>query len=86
MSLNIDNAEIEARMRQLAAKTGLAIIEAVDVAVREKLDNMRVETGEDKVQNRINAVMLFLQDMGELPKIDQQKIAGELYDEFGVER
>ncbi len=86
MSLNIDNAEIEARMRQLAAKTGLGIAEAVDAAVREKLDRMSVDSSEDQRRQRINKVVLFLESLGDLPRLDQEQIAREMYDEFGVER
>lgn len=86
MSLHIDNAEMEARMRQLAAKTGLGIAEAVDAAVREKLDRMGLDADADLHKQRIHAVMLFLDSLGDLPKIDQQQIEREMYDEFGAER
>ncbi len=86
MSLHIDNAEMEARMRQLAIKTGLGIAEAIDAAVREKLDRISAHASEDFRRQRIHAVMLFLDSLGDLPKIDQQQIEREMYDEFGVER
>lgn len=86
MSLHIDNAEMEARMRQLAVKTGLGIAEAIDAAVQEKLDRISAHASDDLRKQRTNSVMQFLESLGDLPKMDQQQIEREMYDEFGVER
>lgn len=48
MSLNIKNEETHKLVKQLARLTGESMTAAVDQAVRERLERVRVQEGKDK--------------------------------------
>lgn len=55
MSLNIKNSEAHELARQLSAITGESMTKAIVVALRERLDRLKREPSEDRVQ-RILAI------------------------------
>ncbi len=85
MGLSIKNEEVEARVRRLSELTGQGVTEAIDEAVRARLNAL--ERDQEAEQARIHAaVKAIRQKYGPLPPLDQKAIDDEIYDENGVER
>lgn len=85
MGLSIKNEAVEAKVRRLAALTGLGVTEAIDLAVSEKLAREGRVSAEEQAR-RIAAVRAVLDSIGPLPPLDQKAIDDEVYDEHGLER
>jgi antitoxin VapB len=61
MSLNIKNEQTHDLARELAALTGESLTEAVTVAVRERLERLRLSEGADA--GRLAAARAIAEDM-----------------------
>ena len=81
MALSIKNPEVERLARELAAKTGESITDAVMVALRDRIDR---ETRRRDGQ-RLRRMMRIAEDIARLPRLDTRS-ADEIigYDEHGV--
>ena len=81
MALSIKNPEVERLARELAAKTGESITDAVMVALRDRIDR---ETRRRDGQ-RLRRMMGIAEDIARLPHLDTRS-ADEIigYDEHGV--
>lgn len=81
MALSIKNPEVERLARELAAKTGESITDAVMVALRDRIDR---ETRRRDGQ-RLRRMMRIAEDIARLPHLDTRS-ADEIigYDEHGV--
>jgi antitoxin VapB len=81
MALSIKNPEVERLARELAAKTGESITDAVLVALRERL-------AEQELRSRFGVkdrLMAIVEEARLLPLLDtrtEDEILG--YDEFGI--
>lgn len=87
MSLNIKNHEAERLARQLAAVTGESVTGAIAVAVRERLDRVRLHNEEaaDERAARLRAIV----DDAKPRWIDPHRSTDHgavLYDEAGLPR
>ncbi|MBU6372480.1 MAG: type II toxin-antitoxin system VapB family antitoxin [Alphaproteobacteria bacterium] len=85
MGLNIKNEDVEARVRRLAAVTGLGVTEAIDSAVREKLARLDAER-EARAAQRSAALDALLDQFGPLEPLDLKAIDEEMYGPDGVPR
>ncbi len=86
MSLNIRDAEVHRLARDVAAATGETMTDAVQTALRERLERVRrVEVAE--AQRRYEAIMEFARWWREQP-IDDPRPFNEIlgYDEEGLPR
>ena len=86
MGLNIKKPSTEAAIRELAAQTGESLTEAVESAVREKLERVKAaalpQTGAELLQ-RLQPLL----DEIAAKRIDHrssEEIMDELYDEHGL--
>ena len=86
MGLNIKKPSTEAAIRKLAAQTGESLTEAVESAVREKLERIkatsRPQTGAElleRLQPLLDAVAAKRTDHR-----SSQEIMDEFYDEYGL--
>lgn len=61
MSLNIKNDQTHELARELASLTGESLTEAVTVAVRERLERLRIREGVDEA--RLRTVRSIAKDM-----------------------
>lgn len=85
MGLSIKNEEVEARIRRLTELTGEGVTEAVDAAVRARLQELE-SSKEERAEARLAALDAILEKYGPLPPLDQKAIDDEIYDENGLER
>lgn len=82
MPLSIKNPHTEDLARELAARTGESITEAVTAAVRERLKNLRGPETAGRSRQRVERL---LREFDALPELDPRKpdeILG--YDEQGL--
>ncbi len=85
MGLSIKNEEVEARVRRLAQLTGLGVTEAVDDAVRRRLEALAHDAAAEsaRLQDAIAAIRL---QFGPFTALDQKAVDEEMYDENGIPR
>lgn len=81
MALSIKNPEVERLARELAAKTGESMTDAVLIALRDRMDR---ETRRRDGQ-RLRRLMRLADEMARLPTLDTRS-ADEIigYDEHGL--
>ena len=89
MGLNIKKPAAEAAIRQLAAQTGQSLTDAVELAVREKLDRIkstaRPRTGKDllaRLQPLLDSIAVQRLANGDVRS--GKELEDDLYDEFGL--
>jgi antitoxin VapB len=84
MALSIKDPEVDALARELAARTGVSITEAVLVALREQLARERAKAlaGIDLAE----ALMEIGRRCAALPLLDDRPPDEILYDEHGLPR
>ena len=80
MSLNIKNEETHQLVRQLAKITGESMTAAVDKAVRERLERLRVKSKEGMAEK----LMKIARSSGPLWKKPYISLEELLYDEKGL--
>lgn len=85
MGLSIKNEEVEARVRRLAEITGLGVTEAVDDAVRRRLEALEHDQEAERVRVH-DTIEAIRAKYGPLPPLDQKAIDEEMYDENGLPR
>ena len=81
MALSIKNPEVERLARELAAKTGESITDAVMVALRDRLDR----EASPARNRRVERLLEIGREGARLPKLDD-RTADEIigYDEYGL--
>jgi len=85
MGLSIKNEDVEARVRKLAEATGLGVTEAIDDAVRRRLQAL--EHDQEAERARLHAAIETIRaKFGPFPPLDQEAIDEEMYDENGLPR
>ncbi len=89
MGLNIKNPATEAAIRELAAQTGQSLTDAVELAVREKLDRIkeasRPRTGEEllaRLQPLLDSIAAERLANGDMRS--GKELQDDLYDEHGL--
>jgi antitoxin VapB len=90
MGLNIKNAQTEASIRALAARTGESLTDAIETAVREKLSRLNEEertTASDtplleRLRPLLDAVAAEREARGDTRV--SRELLDELYDEHGL--
>ena len=91
MGLNIKKPAVEAAIRELAAKTGEGLTEAVESAVLEKLNQLKAADRPDTMDAML-ARLRPLQNALKAKQIDPadtrtaRELIEELYDENGLPR
>jgi antitoxin VapB len=89
MGLNIKKPTTEAEIRELAKLTGQSLTDAVQGAVREKIDRIKRETPKQTLEEYLAAIQP-LQDALKAQRIDPndhrtaRELIEELYDEHGL--
>jgi antitoxin VapB len=83
MALNIKNPTAESLARELAEATGETITDAVIVALRERLDDVRRRRN---LEHTLAAVRKIQERVAALPVRDPDFTAEMLYDEYGLPR
>ena len=89
MGLNIKKTEVEAEIRELAKRTGQSLTDAIQGAVREKLDRLDQGARKQTLEEFLAAIRPF-QDALKAQKIDPndhrtaRELIDELYDEHGL--
>src|SRR5450432_2403512 len=89
MGLNIKKPSTEAAIRALAARTGESLTGAVETAVREKLDRIKLSPHKETLEEYLAAIRP-LQDALKAKQIDPndrrtaRELLDELYDEHGL--
>ncbi len=82
MPLSIKNPQAEDLARELAARTGESITEAVTKAVRDRLKGLRNVGGSERERQRVERL---LRDFDALPETDPRSLEEILgYDEAGL--
>lgn len=89
MGLNIKNPTTEANIRALAARTGESLTDAIDAAVREKLDRLKAVENEQSEQPLLERLRPLLDAIAaeRSAKGDtrtSKELLDELYDEHGL--
>lgn len=84
MPLNIKNEATHALARELADATGESLTEAVTVAVRERLERLRLRAGLDDA--RVEAALVIARDIRERIDLGDDDPTAFLYDEDGLPR
>jgi antitoxin VapB len=84
MSLNIKNEEAHQLAKELAEQTGESMTEAVIVALRERLAQVR--NREEQIQARADAIMALGQEIASRmsPETRTMDVDEYLYDEHGL--
>lgn len=86
MSLNIKNERTHALVRELATLSGMSQTEAVEDAVKRRLDELRA-TNEDEIQARLTRIAALVDTLsshlGPESYVDIDEL---LYDETGLPR
>ena len=88
MPLNIKKKETHDAARRLAELTGESLTEAVDKAVRERLDRIKAHKTVDK-EELWRKVRQMQEDLANAPTYDDrsvQEIMDDMYDEYGLPR
>lgn len=83
MALNIKRAETERLARKLAQRTGESVTDAIDRAVRERLERLAPSDAADRLV-RMRAVLAEMGPLG--PGPTREQIDAEMYDEWGLPR
>jgi len=86
MGLNIKKPSTEAAIRELASQTGESLTEAVESAVREKLERIKVTSRPQTGAELLERLQPLLDEIA-AKRIDHrssQEIMDELYDEHGL--
>jgi len=89
MGLNIKKPSAEAAIRELAAQTGESLTEAVESAVREKLERVKAaalpQTGAELLQ-RLQPLLdaIAAERRANNDTRTSQELMDELYDEYGL--
>jgi antitoxin VapB len=89
MGLNIKKASTENAIRELAARTGESLTDAVEQAVLEKLNHLKSETPPDTLEAMLERLRP-LQEALKAKQIDPddkrtaRELIDELYDENGL--
>lgn len=97
MGLNIKKASTEAAIRELAARTGESLTDAVDSAVREKLVRVEEDAARKRPAQTVEELLERIKPLqdesaayrkarGDTRSFEQfmKDFDDELYDEFGV--
>jgi len=90
MGLNIKKPSTEAAIRELAAETGETLTEAIERAVRERLERVRQEKQRGETVESFLAAIRPLQEALARERIAKddtrsaQELMDELYDEHGL--
>jgi antitoxin VapB len=86
MSLNIKNPEVHELAKELAELTGESMTEAVLIALRERLTQVR--SREEHVRARTEAIMAIGREAASRvpPEFRDKDWDAELYDEYGLPR
>jgi antitoxin VapB len=82
MAINIKSAEAERLARQLAEQTGESITEAVEIAVRERLDRLRAAADFERYAAPVRRVQQRIRERPILDARSADEIVG--YDAFGA--
>lgn len=89
MGLNIKNPSTEANIRALAARTGESLTDAIDTAVREKLERMKAAENEraeppllERLQPLLDAIAAEREAKGDTRT--SKELLDDLYDEHGL--
>jgi antitoxin VapB len=86
MSLNIKNERTHALVRELAARSGMSQTEAVEDAVRRRLDQLSAASGDGR-DSRVERVLALAADISSRLKPDSfEDVNNWLYDENGLPR
>ena len=86
MSLNIKNERTHALVRELAARSGMSQTEAVEDAVRRRLDQLSTAPVAD-FDSRVERVLALASDISSRLKPDSfDDVNDWLYDENGLPR
>lgn len=88
MPLNIKKKETHEAARRLAELTGESLTEAVDKAVRERLDRVKARkaVAKEEVWRKVRQMQ---EDLANAPTYDDrsvQEIMDDMYDEYGLPR
>jgi antitoxin VapB len=86
LSLNIKNEEAHRLAKELAEQTGESMTEAIIVALRERLAQIR--NREEQIQARADAIMALGQEIASRlsPETAAMDVDAYLYDENGLPR
>jgi antitoxin VapB len=89
MGLNIKKDSAEAAIRELAAQTGESLTDAVEIAVRERLDRIKTKsrprTGPElleRLQPLLDAIAV--ERIANNDTRSSKELMDELYDEYGL--
>jgi antitoxin VapB len=86
MSLNIKNERTHALVRRLAEVTGTSQTEAVEDAVRRRLEELSVDS-QEQLSSRVDRIMALAADMAHgLRPETFEDVNDWLYDENGLPR
>lgn len=86
MSLNIKNERTHALVRELATRSGMSQTEAVEDAVRRRLDQLSAAS-DDGRDSRVERVLALAADISSRLKPDSfEDVNNWLYDENGLPR
>ena len=86
MPLNIKKKETHQAARRLAELTGESLTEAVDKAVRERLDRLSTARDQEK-EEAWRRIQQLQKELAEAPKFDSRSLAeimDDMYDEDGL--
>lgn len=87
MAINIKNPEAERLARDLAARTGVSLTEAVVVALRERAERVHAAEDEGDSASRVQRILDVARAMGPLPEPWRSTGHGDLlYDDLGLPR
>jgi antitoxin VapB len=86
MGLNIKSAGTEAAIRELAAKTGEGLTEAVDIAVQERLKRLGAHDTAQQLLARLKPIQKSVAAgrRGRKEKRTSRELLDELYDKHGL--
>ncbi len=84
MAFSIKNPETDRLARQLAAATGEGLTEAIDKAVRERLERLRPKRKGKSLAERLDTIARHCAAAPELDPRSADEIIG--YDEHGLPR
>ena len=83
MALNIKNADVERKARELARKRKVSITEAIDQALDEQLKRERHRVRDDDTARRLASIGQ-IQERVRASLRSWREIADDLYDEHGA--
>jgi antitoxin VapB len=86
MSLNIKNERTHALVRELAARSGMSQTQAVEDAVKRRLEQLSVATEAD-AEERVDRVLALAKDISARLRPESfDDVSDWLYDENGLPR